>query len=169
MTNELIAKANACGYKLRRTLFNQFKNSEVKNIENIIAKELQQLIKALNDNNYNLFLKTIIPLYTNNKLNMPSVFYEMLKDDEHFTKILAAFIFGLKGSYREPKGHTIEIDGHTCYDVKTITDIYGVNARTIYNWIRNKKLKRASSKNIKKLYIKKDDIDEFISKQKEDF
>lgn len=166
--NELIEKSNAAGYKLRKIIFNQFKNnSEEKHIENLLNRELQTLIKALNDNNYNLFLNTIIPLYTRYKINMPNVFFEMLKDDEHFEKILAAFIFGLKGAYREKKGHTLEIDGALCYDIKTICEVYGTRANTVYSWLKNKKLKKANSKNLKKVYIKKDDLDNFFKRDED--
>lgn len=166
--NELIEKSNYAGYRLRKIIFNQFKNnSEEKHIENLLNRELQTLIKALNDNDYNLFLNTIIPLYTKYKINMPNVFYEMLKDDEHFTKILAAFIFGLKGAYREKKGHTLEIGGELCYDIKTICEIYGTTSGTIYGWLYNGKLKKANSKNLKKVYIKKADLDNFFKKDED--
>lgn len=91
----------------------------------------------------------------------------MLKDDEHFTKILSSFIFGLKGAYRKQKGHTLEIGGALCYDINMICEIYGTRPNTVYSWIKQKKLKKANSKNLKKVYIKKDDLDNFFKRDED--
>lgn len=160
MNSNLIEKSNRAGFRLRKHILNEHANIK---IETVLQKEILQLLKASNDNNFNLFLQTIIPIYTKYELDIPSVFYEMLKDDEHFIKILSAFLFGLKGAYREKRGHELEIDGEHCYDIKTICQLLNVSDMTVYRWLKEGKIKRANSSEIKHIYIKKDDIDKLMS------
>lgn len=160
MKSNLIEKSNQAGYRLRKYLLSKYANIT---IETVLQKEISTLLKALNDNDYNLFMQTIIPIYSKYELNTPSVFYEMLTDDEHFIKILSAFIFGLKGAYREKKGHELEIDGEHCYDIKTICQILNVSEITVYRWLKAGKIKRANSPATQHIYIKKSDIDNLMS------
>ena len=160
MNSNLIEKSNRAGFRLRKYLLNKYANIK---IETVLQKEISTLLKALNDNDYNLFMQTIIPIYSKYELDIPSVFYEMLKDDEHFIKILSAFIFGLKGAYREKKGHELEIDGEHCYDIKTVCQLLNVSDMTVYRWLKQGKIKRANSTETKHIYITKDDIDKLMS------
>lgn len=164
MNSELIEKSNNAGYRLRRYLLSKYKNIK---IETVLQKEIQTLLKAVNDNNFNLFLETITPIYLKYELNMPNVFYEMLNDEEHFVKILSAFIFGLKGAYKSQKGQTIVINGELCYDIKTICDMLGVKKLTIYEWLKKGKLTKANTDGMKKIYIKKSEVDNFLSAKKD--
>lgn len=162
MNRELIKQANNAGYNLRKLLLKKYANIK---IETVLQKEIQTLLKAVNDNNYNLFLHTITPIYTKYKIDMPSVFFEMLNDDEHFIKILSAFIFGLKGAYKQPKGHTIEIDGELCSDIKTICDKLEIHKNTVYRWLKEGKIKRANSNKTGHIYIRNSDIYNLLSNE----
>lgn len=162
MNSELIKQANNAGYNLRKLLLKKYANIK---IETVLQKEIQTLLKAVNDNNYNLFLHTITPIYTKYEIDMPSVFFEMLNNDEHFIKILSAFIFGLKGAYKQPKGHTIEIGGELCSDIKTICDKLEIHKNTVYRWLREGKIKRANSNKTGHIYIRKSDIDNLLSNE----
>lgn len=161
MNNELIEKSNNAGYRLRRYILSKYKNIK---IETVLQKEIQTLLKAVNDNDYKLFLETITPIYLKYELNMPNVFFEMLNDEEHFIKILSAFIFGLKGAYKETKAHPIVINNELCYDIKTICDLLGVKKLAIYRWLKKGKLTKANTDGMKKIYIKKSDVDNFLKK-----
>lgn len=161
MNNELIKQANNAGYNLRRHLLNKYKNIK---IEDVLRKEIQTFLRALNDNDYKLFLDTIIAIYTDNKINMPSVFYEIFNDDENFTKILGAFVFGLKGAYKQPKGKTIVINNELCYDIKTICDLMQVHKNTVYRWMKENKLQKANSEKTGRIYIRKSDVDNLLKK-----
>ncbi|TXJ31174.1 helix-turn-helix domain-containing protein [Brachyspira aalborgi] len=162
MNSDLIKQANNAGYNLRKRLLKKYANIK---IETVLQKEIQTLLKAVNDNNYNLFLETITPIYTKYEIDMPSVFFEMLNDDEHFIKILSAYIFGLKGAYKQPKGHEIEIDGELCYDIKNICDKLDIHKNTIYRWLKEGKIKRANSNKTGHIYIRKSDIDNLLTKE----
>lgn len=161
MNSELLEKSNNAGYNLRRRLLKKYANIK---IETVLQKEIQSLLKAVNDNNYNLFLETITPIYTKYEIDMPSVFFEMLNDDEHFIKILSAFIFGLKGAYKQPKGRQIVIDGELCYDIKTVCDLLQVHKNTVFRWMREGKLQKANSDKTGRIYIKKSDVDNLLKK-----
>lgn len=162
MNSDLIKQANNAGYNLRKRLLKKYANIK---IETVLQKEIQTLLKAVNDNNYNLFLETITPIYIKYEIDMPSVFFEMLNDDEHFIKILSAFIFGLKGAYKQPKGHEIEIDGELCYDIKNICYKLDIHKNTIYRWLKEGKIKRANSNKTGHIYIRKSDIDNLLTKE----
>lgn len=161
MNSELLKQANNAGYNLRRVLFKKYANIK---IEDVLKKEIQTLLRALNDNNRKLFLETIIAIYTDYKIKMPNVFYEIFEDDEHFEKILGQFIFGLKGAYKQPKGRQIVIDGELCYDIKTVCDLLQIHKNSVYRWMREGKLQKANSDNTGRIYIKKSDVDNLLKK-----
>lgn len=157
--NKDIKSANIAGNRLRRYILAKNKNS---NIDNVLSNEINKLLKAICDHDYNLLIQTLIPVYVKYQMNIPNVLYKVLEDDEHFEKIIAAFIFGLKGSNKPKSKDTIIIDNEECYDITTVSDMLGVTNLTVHNWIKAGKIKKANSKQFKKTYIKKSDIENFI-------
>lgn len=159
MYNDDIANANTAGNRLKRVILSKVKNS---NIDTLLADEILKLSKSINDKDYNLFMQTVTPIYIKYKVNMPNVLYKILRDDEAFTKIGWSFILGLKGANKPQKQNTIEIDGEICYDIKTIMEKLGVAKITVQRWLAEGKLHKANSKQMKKTYIKKSEIDNFV-------
>lgn len=158
--NKDIESANTAGNRLRRYVLAKNKNS---NIDNVLSDEINKLLKATNNHDYNLLIQTLTPVYVKYQMNMPNVLYKVLEDDEHFEKIMMAFILGLKGSNKPTSKDTIIIDNEECYDINTVSEMLGVTIGTIKRWIKENKLKKANSSNFKKTYIKKSDIENFIS------
>lgn len=158
--NKDIENANIAGNRLRRYVLAKNKNS---NIDNILSDEINSLLKAVNKHDYNLLIQTLTPIYIKYQMNMPNVFYKVLEDDEHFEKIITAFILGLKGSNKPASKNSIIIDNEECYDINTVAEMLGVVKLTVQKWIKSGKLKKANSPQFKKTYIKKSDVENFIS------
>lgn len=158
--NKDIESANIAGARLKRYVLAKNKKS---NIDNVLSNEINSLLKAVNKHDYNLLIQTLTPIYIKYQMNMPNVFYKVLEDDEHFEKIITSFILGLKGSNKPASKNSIIIDNEECYDINTVAEMLGVVKLTVQKWIKSSKLKKANSPQFKKTYIKKSDVENFIS------
>jgi len=154
-----IDAANVAGNRLRRTIKEKIKSVI---IDDFLREELDNLQKSIDRIDYNLFLKTITPIYIKLKINMPNVLYKILDDDETFKKIGWSFILGLKGVNKPQAKNSIIIDGEECLDIVSASEMLNVHKSTIVRWLETGKLKKANSDNMKKVYIKKSDINEFL-------
>ena len=71
--NKNIESANTVGNRLRRYVLAKNKNS---NIDNVLSDEINKLLKATNNHDYNLLIQTLTPVYVKYQMNMPNVLYK---------------------------------------------------------------------------------------------
>ena len=97
-------KSSKEGYEIRRRLIEEKSGSKASEIttdkqEEIIRGIVYQFTNALKVNNTERFMDMLIRVYSSYKREIPTVFMDMLRDEEKFNLIGYAFVLGLKGAY----------------------------------------------------------------------